>query len=44
MSAGSLVGAALGGMAVGFAPIGAIKALFGFVLLAAGVKVTTSQH
>jgi iron complex transport system ATP-binding protein len=33
--AGSLIGAALGGMAVGFAPVGAIKTILGLVLIAA---------
>jgi uncharacterized membrane protein YfcA len=44
MSAGSLIGAALGGMAVGFAPVGAIKAVLGFVLIAAAAKVACSKH
>jgi uncharacterized protein len=44
MSAGSLIGAALGGMAVGFAPVGAIKIVLGLVLLAAAAKVTVSKH
>jgi uncharacterized protein len=44
MSAGSLIGAALGGMAVGFAPVGAIKTVLGLVLLAAAVKVAISKH
>jgi uncharacterized membrane protein YfcA len=43
MSAGSLVGAALGGIAVGFAPVVAIKALLGCVLIAAAAKVTVSE-
>ena len=44
MSAGSLIGAALGGLAVGFAPVGAIKAVFGFVLIAAAAKVAVSHR
>ena len=44
MSAGSLIGAALGGLAVGFAPVAVIKAILGFVLIAAAVKVAVSQH
>jgi uncharacterized protein len=44
MSAGSLIGAALGGMAVGFAPVGLIKTLLGLVLLAAAAKVAVSKH
>ena len=44
MSAGSLIGAALGGLAVGFAPVAVIKAMLGFVLIAAAVKVAVSQH
>jgi uncharacterized membrane protein YfcA len=43
MSAGSLVGAALGGMAVGFAPVEAIKAILGLVLITAAVKVAVSK-
>ena len=44
MSAGSLIGAALGAVAVGFAPVGAIKAVLGFVLIAAAAKVAVSKH
>jgi uncharacterized membrane protein YfcA len=44
MSAGSLIGAALGGIAVGFAPVGAIKAILGFVLIAAAAKVAFSEN
>jgi uncharacterized membrane protein YfcA len=44
MSAGSLIGAALGGLAVGFAPVAAIKVVLGFVLMAAAAKVTVSKH
>jgi uncharacterized membrane protein YfcA len=44
MSAGSLIGAALGGIAVGFAPVGAIKAILGCVLIAAAAKVAVSKH
>jgi uncharacterized protein len=44
MSIGSLIGAALGAMAVGFAPVGAIKAVLGFVLIAAAAKVAVSKH
>jgi uncharacterized membrane protein YfcA len=44
MSAGSVIGAALGGMAVGFAPVVAIKAILGFVLIAAATKVAVSKH
>jgi uncharacterized protein len=44
MSAGSLIGAALGGMALGFAPVAAIKAILGFVLIAAAAKVAFSKH
>jgi hypothetical protein len=44
MSAGSLIGAALRGLAVGVAPVAAIKAILGFVLIAAGVKVALSKH
>jgi uncharacterized membrane protein YfcA len=44
MSAGSLIGAALGAMAVGFAPVEAIKAVLGFVLIAAAAKVAVSKQ
>ena len=44
MSAGSLIGAGLGGLAVGFAPVAAIKAVLGFVLIAAAAKVAVSKH
>ena len=44
MSVGSLIGAALGGMAVGFAPVGAIKVILGLVLIAAAAKVAVSKH
>jgi uncharacterized membrane protein YfcA len=44
MSAGSLIGAALGGLAVGFAPAVAIKAILGIVLVAAAAKVAVSKH
>ena len=44
MSAGSLIGAALGGLAVGFAPVAVMKAILGFVLIAAAIKVAVSQH
>ena len=44
MSAGSLIGAALGGMTVGFAPVGAIKLILGLVLIAAATKVVVSRH
>ena len=44
MSAGSLIGAALGGLAVGFAPVAAIKVILGFVLIAAAAKVAVSKR
>ena len=44
MSAGSLIGAALGGLAVGFAPVAAIKIILGFVLITAAAKVAVSKH
>jgi uncharacterized membrane protein YfcA len=44
MSVGSLIGAALGGLAVGFAPVGVIKIVLGFVLIAAAAKVAFSKH
>src|SRR6516165_8076936 len=39
-----IIGAALGGMAVGFAPVAAINAVLGFVLIAAAAKVAVSKH
>jgi uncharacterized membrane protein YfcA len=44
MSAGSLIGAALGGLAVGFAPVAAIKTILGFVLIAAAAKVAVTKR
>jgi uncharacterized protein len=44
MSVGSLIGAALGATAVGFAPVAAIKTVLGFVLIAAAAKVAVSKH
>jgi uncharacterized membrane protein YfcA len=44
MSAGSLIGAALGGLAVGFAPVAAIKSVLGIVLVAAAAKVAVSKR
>jgi uncharacterized membrane protein YfcA len=38
MAAGSLIGAAIGGMAVAFAPTGFLKVLLGVVLIVAAVK------
>jgi uncharacterized membrane protein YfcA len=43
MAAGSLVGAALGGLAVAFTPVAPLKVLLGCVLLAAAVKTLVSQ-
>jgi uncharacterized membrane protein YfcA len=42
MSAGSLIGAAIGGLAVGFAPVSLIKTVLAVVLIAAAAKVATS--
>jgi uncharacterized protein len=44
MSAGSLIGVALGGLAVGVASVAAIKAILGCVLIAAAAKVALSKH
>jgi uncharacterized membrane protein YfcA len=44
MSAGSLIGAALGALAVGFAPVAAIKVILGFVLIAAAAKVAVTKR
>jgi uncharacterized membrane protein YfcA len=43
MSAGSLLGALLGGLAVAFAPVDFLKVLLGCVLLAAAAKTMTHQ-
>ena len=42
--AGSLIGAALGGMVVGFAQVEAIKSILGFVLITAATKIAASKH
>jgi uncharacterized protein len=44
MSAGSLIGAGLGGLAVAFAPVGAIKVVLGLVLIAAAAKIAVAKH
>ena len=44
MSVGSLIGAALGGLAVSFAPVGFVKIVLGVVLIAAAAKIAISQH
>jgi uncharacterized protein len=44
MSAGSVIGALLGGLAVGFAPVAFLKALLGCVLLAAATKTIASHR
>jgi uncharacterized membrane protein YfcA len=44
MSAGSVVGAVLGGLAVAFAPVAFLKVLLGCVLLAAAVKTIASHR
>src|SRR5262249_12816564 len=44
MSAGSLIGAALGGIAVGFAPGVVIKDLLGCGFIAAAAKGAVSKH
>ena len=44
VSVGSLLGAGLGGLAVGFAPVGAIKVVLGFVSIAAAARVAVSKH
>jgi uncharacterized membrane protein YfcA len=43
MSAGSIVGAALGGLAVAYAPVTFLKALLGCILIAAAAK-TIARH
>jgi uncharacterized membrane protein YfcA len=43
MSAGSIVGALLGGLAVAYAPVDVLKVLLGCVLLAAALKTATKH-
>jgi uncharacterized membrane protein YfcA len=43
MAAGSLIGAALGGLAVAYAPVAFLKVLLGCVLLAAAGKTVVSH-
>jgi uncharacterized membrane protein YfcA len=44
MSARSIIGAVLGGLAVAFAPVAFLKVLLGCVLLAAAVKTIASHR
>jgi len=44
MGAGSVIGAALGGLAVGYAPVGVLKAALGVVLIAAAAKTLTGHR
>jgi uncharacterized protein len=44
MSAGSIIGATLGGFAVAYAPVGFLKMFLGCVLIAAAVKTITSHR
>ena len=44
MGAGSIIGAALGGLAVAYAPIEALKLLLGMVLLAAAIKTVIGHR
>ena len=44
MSAGSIIGAVLGGLVVGFAPVAFLKLFLGSVLVAAAAKTITSRH
>lgn len=44
MSAGSILGAVLGGLAVAWAPVGFLKALLGAVLLLAAAKTLTGRR
>lgn len=44
MVAGSLIGAAIGGAAVAYAPAGFLKALLGAVLLVAAAKTMTGTR
>ena len=43
MAAGSIIGAAAGGLAVQYAPISALKVLLGCILIAAAAKTITSR-
>ena len=44
MSAGSIVGSALGGLAVAYAPIAFLKVFLGSVLIAAAVKTIIAHR
>ena len=44
MIAGSIVGAVLGGLAVGIAPVQFLKALLGCVLIVAAAKTVASRR
>jgi uncharacterized membrane protein YfcA len=44
MAAGSILGALLGGLAVACAPVTALKAVLGCILLAAAAKTATAEH
>jgi uncharacterized protein len=44
MAAGSILGALLGGLAVAYAPVTALKAVLGCILLAAAAKTATAEH
>jgi uncharacterized membrane protein YfcA len=44
MAAGSILGAILGGLAVAYAPVTALKVQLGCVLLAAAAKTATARH
>jgi uncharacterized membrane protein YfcA len=44
MAAGSIIGAALGGLAVAYAPVVFLKALLGCVLIATAAKIVGGKH
>jgi uncharacterized membrane protein YfcA len=44
MSAGSILGATLGGLAIAYAPVGLLKLFLGFVLITAAAKTMTAHR
>jgi uncharacterized protein len=44
MSAGSIIGATVGGFAVAYAPVAFLKVFLGFVLIAAAAKTFASDR
>jgi uncharacterized membrane protein YfcA len=44
MASGSIVGATIGGLAVAYAPVAALKVILGCILIAAAAKTAVSRH